>query len=117
MSAALELAKSYWKAEADRDMEGILSHFSEDAELVSPTMELHGRNEIRTYYEGVMASFGSVQVSVENFIEQGTYLAVEWKAVLGAGSNSRTVLGCNIFTILGGEFKRLRVYFNAPDFG
>jgi uncharacterized protein (TIGR02246 family) len=120
MSHHLELAKSYWAAEARRDLEGILSHFAEDAVFISPTMELHGRSEVRRYYEGVMESFGSVAVTVENSVEQGDQLVVEWRAELGASEpdgETRVVLGCNVFTIRADEFARLRVYFNAPDFG
>ena len=113
MSKQLELAKSYWQAESERDMEKILSHF---AVFISPTMELTGRSEVRKYYEGVMESFGSVSVTVENSVEQGNQLVVEWKAVLGSGAYERTVLGCNVFTIENNQFARLRVYFNAPDF-
>ena len=120
MSKQLDRAKSYWAAEACRDLEGILSHFASDAVFISPTMGLHGRSEVRRYYEGVMESFGSVSVSVENSVEEGDQLVVEWRAELGAsepGGEPRVVLGCNVFTFRGEEFSRLRVYFNAPDFG
>lgn len=112
----LEVARSYWAAEHDHDLEKILSHFAEDAEFTSPTMVLTGRGEIRRYYENVLANFGSVEVTVENHLEQGEQLAVEWKAVLGGDDGERTVLGCNIFTIRSDRIARMRVYFNAADF-
>lgn len=112
----LELAKSYWAAEGEHDLEKILDHFAADADFVSPTMTLKGREEIRRYYEGVLENFGSVRVTVENALESGDQLAVEWKAVLGGASGTRTVLGCNVFTMGDNTIKRLRVYFNAPDF-
>ena len=116
MSDLLDRAKSYWQAEADRDLDAILDHFHENAVFIAPTMTLSGRNEIRRYYEGVMENFGSVDVTVENSVEQGDQVAVEWRAVLGDGEDRRVVLGCNVFTIVRGRFSKLRVYFNAPDF-
>ena len=112
----LELATSYWRAEAARDLNAILSHFAENATIVSPTMTVTGRAEIRRYYEHMLESFDSVSVSVENSVEQGDQLAVEWRAEFGSAEAPRQARGCSVFTVSDSVFVRLGVYFNPADF-
>ena len=113
----LDLVRSYWRAEKERDMEAILGHFAPDARFVSPTMSLNGRDEIRTYYAGIQDAFKDVDVSVVRAVEEGDLLAVEWLCrLVGNDGRVREVEGCNVFVIARGQFEELRVYFNAPDF-
>ena len=75
-------------------------------------MTLTGLAEIRRYHEQMLESFDSVSVNVENSVEQGDQLAVEWRA----GSGSGKVRGCSVFSVRNGVFIRLGVYFNPADF-
>ena len=117
VSAALDVARSYWAAERDRDLELVLSHFSEDAVFRAPTMTLDGREEIRSYYAGVLGSFRSVKVSVLASMEEGERLAVEWRCqLIGNDDREREVLGCNVFSVRDGVIERLHVYFDPKAF-
>ena len=112
----LELATSYWRAAAARDLDTILAHFTESATILTPTMTLTGLAGIRRYHEQMLESFDSVSLSVQNSVEQGDQLAVEWRAGSGSERAPREVRGCSVFTVRNGVFVRLGVYFNPADF-
>jgi len=117
MTSKLERAKSYWASEKARDLDKILAHFAEDAVFRAPTMQLNGRGEIARYYENVLQNFKDVDVSIQNSVESGDTLVVEWLCrLLGNDDRTREVLGCNVFEFEGVAFKVLRVYFNPSDF-
>ena len=66
----IDVVKSYWKSEGEKGLSGILSHFHENALFSSPTMQLKGINEIKTFYEGMINNFKKIEVIPTHWIEQ-----------------------------------------------
>ena len=113
----INIVKSYWKSEAEKDLSKILSHFSEDARFNSPTMELNGRNNIETFYQGMVTGFKMITVTPTHWIEQGNEIAVEYDCNLIRNSGEeRFVKGFNLFKMQGGVIVSLNCYFNPADF-
>ncbi len=113
----LEIVKNYWAAESRKDLSRVLAHFAPDAEFVSPTMRLSGRDNIRKFYEGMVNGFQEISVTPVNTIEQGANIAVEYECRLVRLSGEiRNARGFNFFEIRDGVIQSLRCYFNPADF-
>ena len=51
VSATREVAESYWAAECRRDIDGVMTHYHEDATYQDGAGLLRGQAAIRQYYE------------------------------------------------------------------
>ena len=106
-----EIAESYWRAECSRDVEAILAHFQEDAELVAPGAVLRGHADIRRFYEEAIAQFPGLEVSLLHELTVGDEACLEWEAVMIDHDGGRhPQSGANVVTVSGGKFARVRVY-------
>lgn len=114
MTAQRDVAESYWRAECERDIEGILSHYAVDGHFVAPGWDLHGHDEIRQYYEDSARRFPGLEVTVVSDFADGDVGAVEWDAVLidVLGVRHR-ITGVNLITLRGGQFAEVRAYFDT----
>lgn len=113
----IEVVKSYWKAEGDKNLPVIMSHFAEDANFDSPTMKLEGKVNIEVFYKGMVDSFRSIKVFPTHWIEQGEEIAVEYDCELVRNSGEkRFAKGFNLFKIRNGIIQGLHCYFNPADF-
>jgi ketosteroid isomerase-like protein len=113
----IDIVKSYWKSESEKDLDKILSHFSEQAKFSSPTMQLEGRENIKVFYQGMVDGFKKIEVTPNHWVEQGDEIAVEWDCILVRNSGEeRFARGFNIFKIKDGVFENLRAYYNPADF-
>jgi len=111
-SEKLAIVRSYWSAEGERRLDRILSHFSEDAELVSGSRAYRGRERIGEFYERVIAMNDKIVVTPTNSIEQGAEIAVEFTcSMVEKTGETRTAVGCNVFLVENGMIQRLRSYF------
>ncbi|MEM6765088.1 MAG: nuclear transport factor 2 family protein [Bacteroidota bacterium] len=113
----IDTVNSYWKAEGEKDLVKILSHFADTATFSSPTMKLEGRENIKEFYEGMVNGFKMIEVKPTHWIEQGEEIAVEYDCKLIRNSGEeRFARGFNLFTIKEGVIENLRCYFNPADF-
>ena len=113
----LETVQSYWAAEKAKDLELILSHFTETAEFVAPGVRHKGRVNIQKFYQGIINNYKDLTVNVDNAIEAGDQISVQYTCdlVLHSGE-TKQVTGCNVFTFDRDRFSHLRCYFNPADF-
>ena len=113
----LEIVQSYWAAEKAKDLGLILSHFTETAEFVAPGVQHKGRENIQNFYQGIINNYQDLTVNVDNAIEAGNQIAVQYTCdlVLHSGE-TKQVAGCNVFTFDRNKFSHLRCYFNPADF-
>ena len=113
----LEYVKDYWASERDKDLNRILDHFCEDAEFVSPTMRLQGRNNVAEFYRGMIGGFKEIVVTPVNAVESGDSIAVEYECRLVRNSGEvRQARGFNLFVFQQGRFHQVHCYFNPADF-
>jgi uncharacterized protein (TIGR02246 family) len=113
----LETVKAYWAAEKAKDLERILSHFTDTAEFVAPGVHHKGRGNIQKFYRGIINNYKGLTVHVDNAIEAGDQIAVQYTCDLELHSGgTKQVTGCNVFTFEGNRFSHLRCYFNPADF-
>ena len=109
-----QIAQSYWDAEAERDLDLMMSHYCDDAVLETPTGVLQGAGNIRTFYEPMFSEFPMLKVEIVRDITNGSWAAFEYDAVLTREDGSRLALqGCNIIKFRDDKFKYLRGYFDT----
>jgi len=117
MSTPREVGESYWRAEARRDVEGVLSHFHSDAVFHPVTGHLVGHDQIRTFYEGMGDDFPGLEVTVVRDITSGDEAALEWAAVLiDPAGNRFPIYGVNLVRIRDGKFTHVRAYYDPTKF-
>ena len=113
----IDVVKSYWNSEGEKNLSKILSHFAEDAKFSSPTMQLEGRNYIEVFYRGMLDGFKMIKVIPTHWVEQGDEIAVEYDCKLIRNSGEeRFAKGFNLFKIKEELIESLHCYFNPSDF-
>jgi ketosteroid isomerase-like protein len=111
-----ELARSYWKAEESRDVDGIMRHFSADATWEGPGVMAKGRDEIRLLYESSVENDPRLEVSVRSVVGDAQMAAIEWRASLvDASGDCRTLRGVNVMEGNGSAITTLRTYSYRAD--
>jgi len=112
------LARAYWTAEESRDINAILSFFSEDARWTGPDgVVLVGHDQIRTFYENSAAAYPGLSVDVMRSYGDKHEGTVEWSARLTAPDGRVLNLsGVNIMKRKKDKFTELTAYFNLGAF-
>ncbi len=110
-SSPREVAEAYWRAECSRDIEAIMAHFHDDAELIAPGARLRGHDEIRRFYEDAIAQFPGLEVTIVHELTVGDEGCFEWEAVMIDHDGARhSQSGANVIRVSGGRLARVRVY-------
>lgn len=113
----LDIALSYWAAEARGDLPAVLDHFTPDARFKAPGFELKGRDEIANFYRKIMGAYEEMRIEALRTTEQGDTLVVEFGFHYTRPTGIQGYAeGCNVFTISDGQIARLRAYFNPADY-
>lgn len=109
-----QVAESYWRAEAERNVEKVGRHYHADAIFMPPGERLVGWNDIRKWYEATYRKFQSVRVEIVHEISQGQEAAFEWKATLTDSTGTViSPIGVNIVRVEGGKYREVRAYFDS----
>jgi len=113
MTTPRQIAESYWKAEGERDLEKILSHYHPDATFCPPGQILKGHTEIGTFYSASGADFPGLEVVITNDFAVDDQAALEWTAKLtSAAGEEFTIKGINIIKVRDGKFEWVHAYFD-----
>lgn len=113
MTTPREIAESYWKAECERDLEKILTHYHSDAIFCPPGQTLKGHAEIETFYAASGADFPGLEVEITNDFAFGAQAALEWTAKLTSTAGEEfTIKGVNIIKVRDGKFEWVHAYFD-----
>jgi ketosteroid isomerase-like protein len=118
MTGPRELIEAYWRAEERRDLDGVLDHYTEDAELVVPEMgRLVGHSEIRKFYEESIERFPELRVDIVRGIVDGPSGAFEWASVhRDRASKEYPCAGVNLVDVHEGRLQRVHVYYDPAVF-
>jgi methylmalonyl-CoA/ethylmalonyl-CoA epimerase len=115
LATATERMLGYWADECRRDLDQMLTHFSEHAEVVTPDGRFTGHATIAAYYRQSFAAYPQLEVDVmAHYAGRGSH-SFEFTAVLTDAEGSRWVVrGVNVITLDGGRISRLRSYEDPP---
>jgi ketosteroid isomerase-like protein len=113
-----EVVEAYWKAEMSRDLQAVLEHYAEDAELVVPEMgRLIGHAEIRKFYEPSIERFPELKVNIVRGIVDGSNGAFEWKSVhRDRQGREYPSHGVNFVDVRDGKLQKVHVYYDPTVF-
>ncbi|WP_206606415.1 nuclear transport factor 2 family protein [Steroidobacter cummioxidans] len=113
-----QVAESYWRAEAERNVQKVGQHYHADAIFMPPGERLVGWDSISKWYEATYRQFQGVKVEIVHEIVQGNEASFEWQATLtdAAGKVYRPI-GVNIVRVEAGKFREVRAYFDPRILG
>jgi steroid delta-isomerase-like uncharacterized protein len=79
-AAVEKVAKSYFKAAADRDADAMAEHWHPDGvdDLV-PVGVFRGPNEVRELFRGVFGAMPDAEMIVDRIVADGKAAAVQWR--------------------------------------
>lgn len=117
MTTPASVVRSYWTAEENRDIDGVLGHYQPDAELVVPELgRLVGHEEIRKFYAASIARFPGLRVVIDSALADGDRGVFEWSSVFTDHEGRQWPSnGVNVIQVSGGKFASVHVYYDpAP---
>lgn len=108
-----EVAKSYWAAEIQRDVDLVLAHYHPDAIFIPNGRRLVGHAEIRTFYAESCRNYPVLEVEIVSNIGGDRISAIEWSAAVTDHSGHRVpFVGVNLVTVDAGRFREVRAFFD-----
>ena len=114
-AAATAQIVAYWADECARDLEKLMTHFTGDAEVVTPDGVFRGREEVASLYKKSFDAFPGLKVDVKaSFAGRGAH-CFEYSAVLSdAADNHWLIEGVNLMKLEHGLISSLRSFEDAP---
>lgn len=113
----IEIVKSYWNAEGNKELNKTLSHFTEDARYIAPGLDLDGRDSIEKFYGEAWGGFQSLEVRPTHWLESGDEIAVQYDcSFIRLSGEERLIKGFNLFRIANDLICEIHCYFNPADF-
>lgn len=111
MTTIERIAREYWRAEESRDVDEILSYFTDDAEWIGPAINLRGTAEIRGFYEDSAEAFPGLVVTLGRILGGDAEAAIEWSAVFTDPDGKQFDLsGTNVMKAHGDKIASLVTY-------
>jgi NAD(P)-dependent dehydrogenase (short-subunit alcohol dehydrogenase family) len=111
MASIVDIAREYWQAEASRDLDRIMSFFTDDADWAGATMRLKGKTPIREFYAESAARFPGLEVEVGRAFGGPDEAAIEWHAVFtDPGGRRYPLSGVNLMSSRDGLISSLTHY-------
>jgi steroid delta-isomerase-like uncharacterized protein len=119
-------ARAFFEATGAHDLDALLGYWADDAvaEIV-PIGVFRGKNEIREFERGLIASSSDLEVTVARVVADDSRAVVEWRfrgtfdgPFQGIEPNGRRfeMRGADILEIEDGKNKRLTAYYDSMDF-
>ncbi len=114
-SAATARIMAYWADECARNLDRLMTHFTGDAEVITPEGAFRGREAVASVYRQSFDTFPGLKVDVKaSFVGRGAH-CFEYSAVLSdAADNHWLVEGVNLMKLEGGLISSLRSFEDAP---
>jgi len=113
-SAATARIVTYWKDECARDMAKLMSHFTGDAEVVTPDGVYRGHEAVAALYQKSFDAYPGLTVDVKAAFPGRDGHCFEYSAVLfDADDNRWLVEGINLMRLKGGLISYLRSFEDA----
>jgi hypothetical protein len=113
--AATARITAYWADECARDLEKLMTHFTSDAEVVTPDGAVRGHEAVASLYKKSFDAFPGLKVDVKaSFAGRGAH-CFEYSAVLSdAADNHWLIEGVNLMKLERGLISSLRSFEDAP---
>ncbi len=127
MATPTEIAKRYFQAAADRDVEGMVACWAPGGlERFVGQQELFAPDGVREYFTGLFAAFPDLQFELIDTTASRTRVAVRWRAsgtFAGPGSfqgfapnGARIAIeGCDVLTVADDLIQRNDAYLDSGD--
>jgi hypothetical protein len=114
-SAAKARIIAYWADECARNLDKLLTHFTGDAEVVTPDGVFRGRAAVASLYQKSFDDFPGLTVDVRaSFVGRGAH-CYEYSAVLSDAADNRWLVeGINLMKLERGLISSLRSFEDAP---
>lgn len=111
------VAEAYWHDECLRDVDLVLGHYHPDAEFQGPNgPRLIGHEQIRTFYEGSVAAYPGLWVTIVSGVVDGDSGAFEFVAELTNHDGRRyPARGTNMVIVRDGKFVSNHSYFDTSE--
>jgi hypothetical protein len=115
VSAATARIMAYWADECARDLDRLMTHFTSDAEVVTPDGVSRGREAVASLYQKSFDAFPGLTVDVKaTFVGREAH-CFEYSAVLSdAVGNHWVIEGVNLMKLEHGLIASLRSFEDAP---
>ena len=115
LAAAVAKSIAYWKDECARDLAKVLTHFTPDAEVVTPDGSNHGHDAIAALYQKSFDAYPGLTVAVTAAYAGRDAQSVQFRAVLfDHEDNGWLVEGVNVMRLEGERISYLRSFEDAP---
>jgi hypothetical protein len=113
-SAATSRILAYWTDECARDLNRLMTHFTRDAEVITPDGAYRGHDAVAALYQKSFDSYPGLAVDVTaSFPGRGGH-CYEYRAVLSdAERTDWLVEGINLMKLEGGLIASLRSFEDA----
>jgi steroid delta-isomerase-like uncharacterized protein len=122
-----ELVLSYFSALAERDLDAMVAHMSDDViEDITPVGILRGTGEVRDFFGNLFAAFPDLAFSVEQSLSNPQMCVVQWRAAgsfrgapfQGIEPTGRRVdiRGCDCLEVEDGKIVRNTAYYDGAAF-
>ena len=114
-SAAAARITAYWTDECARNLDKLMTHFTWDAEVVTPDGVHRGHNAVAAVYRKSFEVYPGLTVEVTaSFAGQGIH-CFEYRAVLSDTADHHWLIeGVNVMKLEQGLISRLRSFEDAP---
>src|SRR5258706_10699812 len=114
-SAATARILAYWADECARDLDRLMTHFTGDAEVITPDGAHKGHAAVAALYQKSFDSYPGLAVDVTAAFPGRDGHCVEYKAVLSdTGGIHWLIKGVNVMKLEGGLIASIRSFEDAP---
>ena len=115
LSAAKSRLMAYWADECARDLDKLLTHFTSDAEVITPDGIFRGRKAVASVYRKSFEDYPGLKVDLKASFAGRDSHCFEYSAVLfDATDNPWLVEGVNLMKLEHGLISSLRSFEDAP---
>jgi len=105
----------YFADECTRNLDQLMTHFTKDAEVITPDGAFRGRDAVAAVYRKSFETFPGLTVDVKaGFAGRGAH-CFEYRAVLCDSDNHHWLIeGINLMKLQGGLISSLRSFEDPP---
>jgi hypothetical protein len=115
LAAATAKVIAYWKDECARDLTNLLTHFTADAEVVTPDGSHRGHDAVAALYQKSFDAYPGLTVDVTATYAGRDTQCVQYRAVLfDHEDNGWLVEGVNAMRLEDGRISYLRSFEDTP---
>ena len=115
LSAAKARIIAYWVDECARNLDNLLTHFTLDAEVVTPDDSYRGHEAVAALYQKSFDAYPGLTVDVTGTFPGSGAHCIEYSAVLTDAHDHRFLVeGINLMRMKDGLISYLRSFEDAP---